>query len=284
MSRVIIGPEREPPPLPPLYNTVGGPRPMPPQGRPRVEVVEPLHDPTWSSPGTFGRRIQLFQLPGAGELVYPETPDVATGVFQNRKFPGPPRPVGVQFFRVPNREGVGNNNSDFRARLTYGCSGIVNVLDLDWLQGAQFPLVCDTLEISAVTYAPDGTNAYSRIASGSVQLGAVVGASGLAVSRLPTYTTEIREVVAGTAEAFRIPDLARVVWPMIFIPSASTATMADLRIDMLLNAAQLFERVTLTDQLNQQGFVIPGGTTRVRIANTDATDPVRAALVFGIGL
>jgi hypothetical protein len=255
---------------------------MPPQPRPRVEVVEPYEDPTWSRPGTFGRRIQLYAAPPQGEQRIPQTAGEAFSVLENTKFPGPPRTRGVHFYRIPDRESS-LTNANYRARLTYGASGIVNSAELDWLQGAQFPLVCDTLRVDVVSYAPDGRAAYDPQAAGSVGFGVMLGQVGPGTSRMPTYTTPIQDVAGGTALIARVPDLARVVWPMIVIPGGSGALLTDLFIDMQLNLATLIERANLTDQQTiQQGFVIPGGTVRVRLSNTD-TDAVQACFCFGLG-
>ncbi len=143
-----------------------------------VHVLEPTEGP-WANNNDWGdQRAQA--LPGAPNQPVQVLP-------KNTRLYGPPAVHTVQLSRGDETPAT---NADVRARVTYGCGGANNSFDCDWLHGSQFSLVCNSISVRAVTYAPRSTAAYDA-GTGSVFLAASV-AKGSSTPPLPLTYTEPR--------------------------------------------------------------------------------------------
>ena len=261
-------------PVPPGFNP-------PPVGLPRVETVEPTNG-WWQQQGAFGFRFQGTT---------PDLPGEVIPLFQNPNLPGPPAPWWVSFFRFDRNVAADagpNPNGDLRARVTYGVGGALNVIELDLIQGIQFPVVASFIQCDLVTYAPEADGPYSPI---DVTAGATIGKGAGSGSMPPTYTTPIVTSDAGTTDfTVAIPDFARSVclittatdptdpaelggWQVFFISSA----LNNIRVLNLVDAG-VYQALT-----QERGVSIPAGTNQINVQGPSAST-VRSALQFFLAL
>lgn len=261
-----------PPPVPPGYELD-----RLPQGLPLVESLETFNGP-WQQAGRYGRSITA---------PFPRNvTDTPLAIFTIDKQNGPPRARTIQLFRsdaliIPSAF----INADTYASITYGVGGIQNNFLMDWCRGGQLSLVCDTLRIEAVPYAPLGNTPYAAPPIDQVQtLGAMLGHQGVSQARGPTLTSP-RMIIPPTFNAtFAVPDFAREV--------AVFALGSDL-LDPTHNVDLLFlnfsdaaiAAVTLTPELAMVPLPIPGSTTQIEIRHLGAGSITDAyGLVFFLGL
>lgn len=101
---------------------------------------------------------------------------------------GPPAVHSVQLSRSDD---VQPQNADVYARIQYGCGAVNNSFDCDWLHGQQFSLVCNSVEVRAVTYRPIASQPYS-VDDGAVALVAMVAKGAINQGRCPLTFTEPR--------------------------------------------------------------------------------------------
>lgn len=263
-----------PEPIPPGYQRAPLSAPVPAQGVPTVHVVEP-EEGSWSRAGKYGRsQTGPFPRSLAADPVV---------IFSIDRQLGPPRPRTLHLFRsdaliVPN---VGLN-AEIYAAITYGVGGIQNQFFCDWLRGGQISLVCDSLRVEAVPYAPNAATAYTPPAQDQVQvLGAMLSHEGSAPPRPPTFTTQRVVVPALASAVFAVPDFCRRVYPCVVGLAASVANVDDL---ICLNFASIVVQSVTVRSAQIEGVIIPGGTTQIQINNRDGALANAYLLVFELGL
>lgn len=263
----------EPRPVPPGFV------PPPPSNVPRVLIEEPAEG-WWQQSGTFGFRFQG------------ETPDLEGEViplFQNQTLPGPPAPWWVQFFRFDRNlsdEFTPTPNGDLRGRVTYGVGGSSNVIEVDLLQGLQFPVVANRIQIDLVTYAPELANPYNPI---GVTAGGMIGKGAGSGALPPTWTTQIQGLPGVTTDyTVTIPDFARSVclhttasgivagdlatWTLTFI----SAALNNIRV-LHCSDPGVYEAL-----IAEKGVSIPAGTNQINVQGNGLGH--RSALQFFLAL
>lgn len=191
---------------------------------------------------------------------------------------GPPHVHSVQLFRSDNTPA---QNADVRARVTYGCGGVNNSFDCDWLHGAQFSLVCNSLSINAVSYTPTDQDPYDPT-DGYFFLGALAAKGGLAQGAPLTYTTQRVSIAAAGARDFPIVDLARRVTVLVG-PNDNNDPAIPTNVTLTFQSAVGVSLVEYDAQVcaGSRMVPIPGGTTSVRIRCAAQRD---IALIWELGL
>lgn len=265
-----------PPPIPPDYHA-------PPSGGVVVQTIEPV-DGYWTMAGKFGFRFEGL-LPGLAEVI---------PLVQNQRLPGPPAPVWLAFFRFDrgvNTSGeVGLPNSDIRGRVTYGAGGAQNVFDVDIISGVQFPIVCNSVQVDLVTYAPES----GPYAAQTLIAGVTVGKGAAGTGLPPTYTTEIFESfdesgTQATDYLVAVPDFARSV--VLFTSISDVADPLQLgswKVDFIANSLSVIKRVTAVDAWNaltqEKGIPIPAATAQIRVTGASGNVVARSGLQFFLAL
>lgn len=248
--------------------------PAPPASKP-INVVEPVEG-YWTLAGRFGQRFQ-------GEI-----PDIAGGIIpllQNQRLPGPPAPWWVSFYRfdrgVLDESGGAPTNSEIRGLITYGAGGVQNALLVDVISGIQLPVVCNTIQIDLVTYAPEADVPYSPA---SLIAGVMVGKGAGSGALPPTFTTQVfQSSLVGPftySQIFPVPDFARSVG--LFCDDAAAAFTLTFRARSL----NVIKRVTLATcpaLLEEKGVPIPAGTNQIELDGAGA-GATRAGLQFFLAL
>lgn len=246
-----------PPPIPPDF---GGP----PRGLQRVEVIEPASG-WWTQEGAFGFRYQ-------GEV--PALPGSTIALTEQRSLPGPPRLWWIHWFRYSR--GVGNEGTpygtwDLRGRVTYGVGGAQNIVECDVMAGVQMAIVCNSIKVDLVTYAPQ-IDGFGVPVYDPGDLGVIAGAmfgDGSAGGALPaTWSTPIytAAVDGSLVVDVAVPDFARSV-----VLHTSLDDPADLAtVSLFFNTPGITEKVvnaqTLYEQLTiEKGIAMPAHTNQVRI-------------------
>lgn len=159
-----------------------------------VTALEPTKGP-WTNQNTFGD--QRFQpLPATEGQVIQVLP-------KNTNLYGPPAVHSVQLGRSDD---VPTQNADVYARVTVGCGGIENNFECDWLHGVQFSVVCNSISVTAVTYAPNGDAPYAT-SDASVALKAMVAKGSVQQWCPATYTLPTKALFAN--QFHPVPDFAR---------------------------------------------------------------------------
>ena len=240
-----------------------------------LRVLEPTKGP-WVNQNTFGdQRFQpLPASPGQVVTVLPKN----TGLY------GPP---AVHSLSLGRSDEVNAQNADVYARVTFGCGGVENSFDLDWLHGVQITLVCNSLSVAAVTYAPDGTTPY--VASGaSVALKAMVAKGSIAQSRCPaTYTEPLHNLLEVAqaplnGETLFIPDFAREM--TIHIINNDNPTVATpVEFSFLNQGGSVMAQYNAQVCAGGRSVPIPGGANSVFIDNSSA-DTVSISVEWFLGL
>lgn len=224
--------------------------------RPRVPVIvsEPLigewsNNPMWGSgynnpmPTSEGAEVPVFSL--------------------DRTY-GPPAVHTINLFSSQN---VGSSNSELRARVRFGAGAVQNELLFDWFQGAQFSIVADHFRITAVTYAPDGTAAYSAV-SNDISLTASIAKGTAGGNSAPlTYTEPLVSIAGGgSAQTFTPPPFAKGL--NVFIdgnddPATDTSVVYTYFIagQSLSGDCKIFA--------GSSGVLLPGGLRAVLITNNN---------------
>lgn len=160
-----------------------------------VRSVEPIKGP-WVNNNLFGE--QRFEpLPATANSVISILP-------KNTRLYGPPAVHSIQLGRS---DAVDAENADVYARITLGCGGIENSFDLDWLHGTQIAVVCNSVSVQAVTYAPHGDADYDA-SDAAVALRAMVAKGSVNQGRCPgTYTLSAMALFGN--RFITVPDFAR---------------------------------------------------------------------------
>jgi hypothetical protein len=239
-----------------------------------LRVLEPTKGP-WVNQNTFGD--QFFgPLPATAGQVISVLPK-NTGLY------GPPQ---VHSISLGRSDAVDAENADVYARITYGCGGVENSFDVDWLHGVQITLVCNSLSVAAVSYAPsDG----AYIASGaSVALKAAVAKGSIAQSRCPaTYTQQLARLGEVTtapdnAVTYNVPDFAReLTVHVVSNPGNNNPAVASpVTISMLNPGGSVMAQYNAQVCVGGRSIPIPGGAKTVFIENTGSDQPTVSAEWF----
>lgn len=254
------------PPIPPGFEP-------PTQGLPLVQTRETSDGP-WRNAGTYGRQ-QSFAFPASVNAD-------PIAVFSVDQQLGPPRPRTLHLFRSDGTLDTDFpviDNAEIYARITYGVSGITNQFLCDWTRGGQLALVCDSLRLEAIAYAPSTLAVYSP-PTGTQLIGAMLGETGAVPILPPTFTTSLVNLPASSDVAIVVPDFARKVYPVftnVPIPANVALLFYTLGEQVALGQFSLDQTTAI------QGLVLPGGTSIVRVVNTSAGS-VTFCLVFQLGL
>jgi hypothetical protein len=256
----------KPPPIPPGY--------VPP---PRVAVATQIVETTdgeWNQPGTWGRQVE-YQFPAS--LAADPIP-----VFSLDHQPGPPRPRTLNLFRSDGTLQTDFpiiDNAEIYARITYGVSGILNQFLCDWTRGGQLCLVCQTLRLEAVAYAPSSLAIYSP-PPGKQLIGAMIGQTGAPPTLPPTFTTPLTHLLTANQALFVVPDFAR----KLFVIFNDQPIPANVLLTFFTPGEQVaIGQHLLTETTAIEGLIIPGGTAIVEITNTSGVF-VNFVCVFQLGL
>lgn len=262
----------KPLPIPPGFDLNANP-----QGLPLTETLETFRGP-WQQAGRYGRAVT-----GPFPRSVDDTP---LAIFTIDKQNGPPRARTLQLFRsdaqiIPNVF----LNCDTYASITYGVGGIQNNFLCDWARGGQITLVCDTLRVEAIPYAPLTGTPYAPPDESQVQtLGAMLGHEGVSQARGPTFTTG-RTIIPPTFSAtYKVPDFAREV-AVFATNSADFDAAHDVTIEFLNFSDGAIAAVTMTPELAMVPMPIPGSTTQITIAHGAGGSITNAyGLIFFLGL
>jgi hypothetical protein len=181
---------------------------------------------------------------------------------------GPPAVHSIQLGRS---DAVDAQNADVYARITLGCGGVENQFLVDWLHGAQFTVVCNSLSVAALTYAPSASNVYA--ASGAaVALKAMVAKGSTNPSRCPASYTMPGQPLAevgnpGSGVSYNVPDFARELCVhVVSNPANNNPAVASVVLITMTN-----EGGSVLAQYNAQvcaggrSIPIPGGVNTVFI-------------------
>lgn len=269
-------------PFPPDYQ----PPPAAP-GAP-VQIIEPVTG-WWNQSGAFGFRYQGPIPATAGEII-PLTEQI--------RLPGPPRLWWIHWFRFSRSiggEAVPYGTWDLRGRVTYGVGGAQNIVEVDVAAGIQMSVVCSSLKVDLLTYAPEvlvtGGNVEEPLYDPG-ELGVIAGAmfgDGAAGGALPpTYSTPAYSADAGGVIALdvAVPDFARSV--VMHTDVANPALLANCTLGFnnpgvtvkVANLQTLYQLLTA-----EEGIAIPAQTNQIRIT-TAAPFPAggRIGLQFRLAL
>lgn len=217
--------------------------------------VEPVEG-YWTGNAKFGQRFQ-------GRM--PATPGVLIPCLENAKLPGPPQPWTIHLFRSDRNainEGDPINNSELRARITYGAGGASSQFECDVISGAQFSLVCNSVRVDFVSYRPNTRPAVPYLGGQALIVGAMLGKGACATKQPVTLTTEFTEDSSWTVP---IPDFARSV--AVVTPEDDPATLAGIRLLLQGPAITNGFDIGLYPDIVRTGVPIAGGLTHATIDN-----------------
>lgn len=261
-----------PPPMPPGFEAT-----EPPQGLQLIETLESFKGP-WQQAGRYGRSVTA---------PYPASvKDTPQAIFTIDKQNGPPRARTIQLFRsdaliIPSVF----INADTYASITYGVGGIQNNFLMDWCRGGQLTLVCDTLRIEAIPYAPLAGTPYAPPPSDQVQtLGAMLGHQGVSQAQGPTFTTPRVIIPPGNSATFIVPDFAREVSAF-----ATNSGDFDSAHDVFLEFLNFSDAAIASQDLDPAAmatrYPIPGSCTEITIVHNGSGSITNAyGLIFFLGL
>jgi hypothetical protein len=201
----------------------------------------------------------------------PESVGVSVEVLpKNTHMYGPP---AVHSVNLSRGDEIVAQNADVYASVTYGCGGIENNFLCDWLHGLQFSLVCNSIHIDALSYAPT-TAPYDAVGA-AIFLGAMVAKGTVTQGCQPVTKTEpFTETPNGGVLVFPVPDFARAVTVHLLIepatlnsdPSVPTSVLVRLTCAGAGKLAQYDAQVCA----GGKSIPIPGGCTEIRILNNNA--------------
>lgn len=224
-----------------------------------VMLLEPQKGP-WVNQNLWGdQRTQPF----------PASAGIVVNVLgKNTIMYGPPTVHSVQLARGDD---VLPSNADVRARITYGCGGVENTFDCDWLHGAQFSLVCNSVSVAAVSYAPNINSAYLA-AGGAVFLGASVakgsvnqGACGL------TYTEP--QITVAAARSYDVKrDFTREVCVHL-AGNNNPATPTNVFVE-LINSGGFLVRYDAQVCAGGRRIPVPGGANTLLLSSAAPFTPI----------
>ncbi len=269
-------------PMPPDY----APAPAAPSSP--VQIIEPVTG-WWNQSGAFGFRYQGLIPPEPGTII-PLTEQI--------RLPGPPRLWWIHWFRFSRglaTEVTPYGTWDLRGRVTYGVGGAQNVVEVDVAAGIQMAVVCSSIKVDLITYAPEvlitaGNNEEPIYDPG--ELGVIAGAmfgDGSAGGALPpSYSTPAYSADGAGLIALDIPvpDFARSVVlhtdqddPALL--AASTLSFNNPGVPVkIVNLETVYDLVT-----SEKGIAIPVQTNQIRLT-TGAPFPAggRIGLQFMLAL
>ncbi len=234
-----------------------------------VNVLEPIGGP-WHNDNNWGDQYN-GAFPGeAGQSI--------AVLPKNARLYGPPAVHSVNLFRNDNSPA---QNADVYARVTYGCGGVNNSFDCDWLHGSQFSIVCNTVNIVAVTYRPTDQDPYNA-ADGFFFLGAAVAKGSTTRGAPLTFTTQRARIAAAGAHTFPVVDFARRVTACIGPnnndnPANPTNVTLGFQTRVGTEIVQYDAQVCAGNAM----VAVPGGTTSIIVRTPAARD---VALVWELGL
>lgn len=222
-----------------------------------VNVVEPIKGP-WVNNNLWGDQ---------RNAPFPVNEGVVVEVLpKNTRMYGPPAVHSVSLARGDETPTA---NAEVRARVTYGTGGVENSFDCDWVHGVQFALVCNSISIKAVTYAPFPSSPYNANEA-AVFLGASVAKGSTSSTRWPLTYTEPVTTFTGEGDAdFPIVDFARAV-------TVHKQQNNDPAVPALFDVRFLDAAGTTLAAYNGQvcaggaTIPIPGGTKTLQVHNTDS--------------
>lgn len=239
--------------------------------------VEPSYG-WWTDNNSFGNRF-TGALPTEGQVIPIANCDA---------LPGPPRVIGLSFFRSPQAIAIGPTvNSEVRAEVVYGAGGVSNTLLLDGTNGCNFTVVANTVRVQYRTYRPNPFAAY--VPQTDLILAATLGLGPCAPGIPPTFTTPLAVAAAGLPAVFPVPEFARRV---SFLggegPGPSVLTLAELLITFNRPSGSVMNTFvpTTTEDLFRGaagGYVLPADCAFVAVARTAGLDKAVQA-VFQLGI
>jgi hypothetical protein len=198
----------------------------------------------------------------------PQTAGVEVSILgKNTIMYGPPQVHSVQLSRGDDSP---PSNADMRARVTYGCGGIENTFDCDWVHGVQFGLVCNTVSVDAVSYAPSAAIPY-QAADGAIFLGASVAKGSVTQGRCPLTYTEPQVSIAGPgAHSFDINrDFTREV-TVHLLNNNNPATPTGVILEFI-NSGGFLVRYDAQVCAGGRSIPVPGGANTLLISTAGAT-------------
>lgn len=228
-----------------------------------LNIIEPTKGPWWNNNFWGDQHAQGV----------PESEGVTVEVLpKNNRMYGPPAVHSVALVRGDE---IVAQNADVYASVTVGCGGIENNFRCDWLHGVQFSIVCNSLHVEAVSYAPSSLVGYNAVGA-HIFLGAMVAKGTVNESRCPlTLTEPLAEVANNGVLDFPVPDFAREVIVHLFIEPATTnsnpATATGVIVRLTAAGAGKFAQYDAQVCAGGKSIPIPGGSTEVRIANTSGS-------------
>lgn len=241
----------------------------------------------WTGSSKFGKRLN-YTLPLAeGEAV---------DLFDTGHLPGPPRLMHLQLFRV-NPQGGANGpiNADFRARITWGSGGASRDVLVDWGPlGTAFAVECNTLRVSAVSYALETFSLGGAVVpynpltlagpQAKYQLGGTVGIEGSPPPLPPTFTTDCRAVTAvDTQQSYLVPQFARRAIPCFGTDVVAPAVPTDYLI-AVVGDTQVLQKYEVTADMLQSGIPLHNGARAVNLLKDGVVPDARTSIIFQLGM
>lgn len=214
----------------------------------------------------------------------PQTAGAVVSVLpKNTKLYGPPAVHSIQLGRS---DAVDAENADVYARITLGCGGIENQFFCDWLHGAQLTVVCNSVSVQAVTYAPSASGNYNASAS-ACALKVMVAKGSTNPSRCPATFTQaalpLAEVATpGSSVTYNVPDFARELCVHVVSNPGNNnpATASIVTISFLNEGGSVMAQYNAQVCVGGRSIPIPGGANTVFIENTASQVPTVTAQWF----
>lgn len=241
-----------------------------------VMMLEPQDGP-WANNNNWGDQ-RFAPLPAAPGQVVQVLP-------KNSRMYGPPH---VHSAALVRSDEVNSGNADVYAQWKVGCGGIENVFQTDWLHGMQLTLVCNSLSVNAVSYAPAADFAYDA-ADATVSLGVMVAKGSTNPAGLPASFTEPELAIAAAGRhTFDVPDFARSVIVHVFYNGGGTnsnpATQTKTLIGFLAKGGIGLASYDAQVCAGGRAIPIPGGTNQVQVFNDAANQTAQVAVQWQLGL
>jgi hypothetical protein len=195
---------------------------------------------------------------------------------------GAPAVHSVQLFRS---DAILPGNADVRARVTYGCGGVDDSFDLDWLHGCQFSLVCNSVSVVAVSYAPIEALPYDA-SDASMFVGATLAKGTVAQARCPATYTEQRVVLEtppdpANARRYAVRDFCREVTVHVAENDDATVPSA-VQLEFINEGSQTIAIYNAQVCAGGRPVPIPGGATTLIVRTT--AGPVIVTVQWFLGL
>ena len=235
-----------------------------------VHVIDPTEGP-WVSNNLWGdQRSQAF----------PREPNQVVEVLpKNTRMYGPPAVHSVQLSRgdelIPQ-------NAEVRARVTYGCGGIENSFDCDWMHGVQFCLVCNSVNVKAVTYQQSLAVPYYAVGA-AVFLGAMVAKGTVARGAPVTYTESTQNLPASPdpGALYNVPDFAREMVAHV-AGNSDPGVASGVFFSFINEGSGVVAQYEAQVCAGGRAVTIPAGSTQVRIFCTGAAKLLTLQWLLGL--